>query len=294
MKKINRESVKKFGVDMIFLVAACALGAFSSIGILIPNGLTSGGITGIVRMIQNFVNVDFSILYYGGSLIILVVCAVLLGFKEARKICLLTIMFPAFLFLFEQLNFTLLEEKDVILAAIYCGVFSGICCGLVFSRGYSFGGSDTVAKIIQKKMLPHVAISKILLVLDAMVIVVSGIIFGRNIALYALVTQVIISKSVDFVMYGFDTKVVQLEIITDYHDEISQYILNDISRGVSNSVITGEYTKKTREKIITLCSPRESMLIKARVAKIDPNAFVTVIHVDTVWGNGEGFEDISK
>lgn len=294
MKKISKEGVKKFGVDVIFLVVACALGAFSSIGILIPNGLTSGGITGIVRMIQKFITIDFSILYYAGSVSILIVCAILLGIKEARKIFLLTIMYPAFLILFEQLDFALLQEKDIILAAIYCGVFSGICSGLVFCRGYSFGGSDTVAKIIQKKLLPHVAISRILLVIDATIIVISGVIFGRNIALYALVTQVILSKTVDFVMYGFDTKVVQLEIITDKHDEVAAYILNEISRGVSNITITGEYTQISRQKIITICSPREGMLIKQHVARVDTNAFVTVIHVDTVWGNGQGFDDISK
>lgn len=292
--KIDKTGVKKIGIDIIFIMAGCALGAFSTIGILIPNGLSSGGVTGIVRIIQNFVSINFSILFYAGALIILLVCAVLLGLKEARKILLLTIIYPAFLIIFEQLNVTLLEEKDVILAAIYCGVFSGICSGLVFSRGYSFGGTDTIAKIIQKKALPHVSISKILLVIDTCIIIGSGFLFGRNIALYALVTQIIFSKTVDFVMYGFQTKAVQLEIITNEHDEIADYIMNDISRGVSNVMITGEYTKTARQKIVTICSPRESILIKQFVAKLDKNAFVTVIPVGTVWGNGEGFEDILK
>jgi uncharacterized membrane-anchored protein YitT (DUF2179 family) len=142
--------------------------------------------------------------------------------------------------------------------------------------------------------MPHVGLSQILMVIDAIVIIGSGFLFGRNIALYALVTQVIFSKTVDFVMYGFDTKAVQLEIITSKHDEVANYILNDINRGVTNVTVTGEYTKKSREKIVTICSPRESMLIKKFVAKKDNDAFVTVIHVDTVWGNGEGFSDIMK
>lgn len=292
--RIDKTKIKKLGIDIVFILSACALGAFATIGILIPNALTSGGVTGTVRIIQSFVDIDFSILYYAGSLSILIVCAILLGIKEARKILLLTIIYPAFLFIFEQLNFILLEEKDIILAAIYSGVFSGICSGLVFSRGYSFGGTDTIAKIFQKKALPHVSLSKILLVIDAIVIIGSGFLFGRNIALYALVTQIIFSKTVDYVMYGFDTKVVQLEIITSKHEEIANYILNDISRGVSNVTITGEYTKISRPKIITICSPRESMLIKQFVAKTDRNAFVTVITVGTVWGNGEGFGDILK
>lgn len=294
MKKPDKGELKKLGVDLLFIIAGCSISAFSTIGILIPNGLTSGGITGMVRIIQGFADINFSVLYYAFAIAILVVCAILLGLKEARKILLLTIIYPSILFLFEQFHFSLLEEKDLFLAAIYCGVLGGICSGLVFTRGYSFGGTDTIAKIIQKRIMPHVGLSQILMVIDAVVIIGSGFLFGRNIALYALVTQVIFSKTVDFVMYGFDTKAVQLEIITSKHDEVASYILNDINRGVTNVAVTGEYTKKSREKIVTICSPRESMLIKKFVAKKDQNAFVTVIHVDTVWGNGEGFSDIMK
>jgi len=291
---LDKSNLKKLGVDLLFIIAGCSISAFSTIGILIPNGLTSGGITGMVRILQNFLPINFSIIYYAFAITILIVCAILLGFKEARKILLLTIMYPSILFLFEHLHFSLLEEKDLFLAAIYCGVFGGICSGLVFSRGYSFGGTDTIAKIIQKKMMPHVGLSQILLVIDACVIIGSGFLFGRNIALYALVTQVIFSKTVDFVMYGFETKSVQLEIITNKHDEVANYIMNEINRGITNVSVTGEYSKKTSQKIVTVCSPREIVLIKKFVAKIDTNAFVTVIHVDNVWGNGEGFNDILK
>lgn len=294
MKKIKKESIKKFGIDLLFIFTGCAVGAFSSIAILIPNGLTSGGITGIVRMAQNFINIEFSLMYYSLAIIILILCAFLLGIKEARKIVLLTIVYPSFLFIFERFDMSLLQEKDVFLAAIYCGVFSGICTGLVFSRGYSFGGSDTIAKIIQKRLLPHVSISKILLGVDACVIIASGILFGRNVALYALITQVIVSKTVDFVMYGFESKVVQIEIITEKNEEVADFIMTEINRGVTTVMVTGEFTKTTRNKIVTLCSPREGMLIKQFVAKNDKKAFVTVIHVDTVWGRGQGFDDITK
>lgn len=292
--KIDKSNLKKLGIDMLFILVGCSISAVSTIGILIPNGLTSGGVTGMVRIVQGFLNVNFSVLYYCFSITILIICAILLGMKEARKILLLTVTFPTILFIFEHFQFSILEEKDLFLAAIYCGVLGGICSGLVFSRGYSFGGTDTIAKIIQRKIMPHVALSQILLVIDACVIIGSGYLFGRNIALYALVTQVIFSKTVDFVMYGFETKAVQVEIITSKHDEVANYILNDISRGATNVMVTGEYTKISREKLVTVCSPRESILIKKFVAKIDKNAFVTVIHVDTVWGRGQGFNDIMK
>lgn len=293
MKKIKemltKEKLKNWAIDGFFIVVGCAMGAFSSIGILIPNGLSSGGITGICRILQGPTGISFSILYYAMAFLILIICAIMLGIGEAKKIVLLSIIYPAFLFLFERVNISLLEEKDVILAAIYCGVFAGVSIGLLFTRGYSMGGTDTVAKIVQQKFLPHVGISKILLVIDAIIIAASGVFFGRNIALYALVTQIIFSRVVEYVMYGFETKVVQLEIITKKYDEVVNYILHEIKRGVSNVIVIGEYTQMPRKKIVTLCSPRESMLIKQYVSRMDTNAFVTVIRVETVWGTGAGF-----
>ena len=289
---LRKEKLKTLSVDMAFILIGCALGAFSSICIMIPNDLSSGGITGICRILQETFGLNFSLLYYAFAFLILLVCAVTLGIREARKILLMTILYPGFLLLFEHFPFSLLEEKDIILAAIYCGVFGGVCSGLVFSRGYSFGGTDTIAKILKHKFFPDVGLSKILLVIDAVIIIASGLFFGRNIALYALVTQIIFSKVVEYVMYGFETKVVQLEIISDHHDEIASYIMEEINRGVSSVAIVGGYTQNRRDKIITICSPRESMLIRQFVAKVDKKAFVSVLRVETVWGAGSGFGDL--
>jgi uncharacterized membrane-anchored protein YitT (DUF2179 family) len=231
-------------------------------------------------------------MYYGFSIVIWVTCLLLLGFKEARKIIVMTILYPLFLFVFEYLDIRFLEEKDVILAAVYCGIFYGVCNGLVFSRGFSFGGADTVAKIINRKLLPHIGVSKLLLVMDVIVIVASGFVFGRNIALYAIITSIILARVTDYVLYGFETRIVEVEIISDEYEEISSYIINDIERGVSSSIIRGEYTGTERRKITTLCSPREGALIKSHIAKLDRSALITIIHVDSVWGRAEGFRDI--
>ena len=291
-KRITKERLKELSINLVLVAIGCAVSAYATIGILIPNGLSSGGLTGIVRVLQRFLPVNFSIMYYAGALIILVVCWILLGFREARKIMVVTLMYPAFLILFERLDFMLLSEKDIILAAIYVGVISGIGAGIIFERGFSFGGTDTIAKIIHKKALPFLSLSQILLVIDAVVIILSGFIFGRNIALYALVTQVIFTKTVEVIMYGFDSKLVQVEIITRRHEEIAQYILEELGRGVTDIEITGLYTGERKNKIVTICSPRESMLIKSFIAKADRKAFVSVIHVESVWGTGTGFDSL--
>ncbi|MDR2089185.1 MAG: YitT family protein [Clostridiales Family XIII bacterium] len=289
----KKKRLKEYGVDALFLCVGCAIGACATMSVMIPNGLTGGGVTGLVRILQTFFPmIDFSVMYYGFSIVIWLACLIFLGFREARKIIVMTVLYPLFLLAFEYLDIRFLEEKDVILAAVYCGIFYGICNGLVFSRGYSFGGADTVAKIISKRLLPHIGVSKLLLCMDVIVILASGLVFGRNIALYAIITSIILARLTDYVLYGFETRIVKVEIISDMHEEISEYIINDIERGVSSALIRGEYTGAERRQMITLCSPRESMLIRARVAKLDRSALVTVIHVDSVWGRDADFRNI--
>ena len=285
---------KRTILDMIILVFGCAIGAFSTTAVMIPNGLTCGGLTGIVRIMQNYINIDFSVLYYALAVIIWGIVILTLGFKEAKKVLLVTLVYPAILFIFEMFDFRLLEEKDLMLAAIFCGIFGGACNGLVFWRGYSFCGTESIAKIIKRKWLPQTDISKILLSLDCTIIIISAFIFGRNIALYALVTQIIASKVVDFIMYGFETKIVQMQIITSSSDEVASYIMNTIRRGVSSYDIVGEYTGSHRKQLVVLCSPRESMVIKKHLIEVDPDAFVSILQVNTVWGEGKGFTDIEE
>ena len=289
-----KESLKIKIMDYVFLIVGCAIGAFATTAVLIPNGLTSGGLTGIVRIIQSFIDVDFSLCYYAGACIILIVVVVTLGFKEAQKVLIVTLMYPAIVMIFERFNFSLLEEKDLILAAIFCGVFSGACSGIVFWRGYAFCGTESIAKIIKQKLIPQADISKILLVIDGMIIIASAFIYGKNIALYALVTQFIISKMVDYIIYGMETKIVQLNIITNRGEELSEYVMYELNRGVSSRTVIGEYTGQERRELVILCSPRESILIKRFLAQTDRTAFVTVLHVDTVWGEGKGFSSIEK
>ncbi len=289
-----KETVKEKLINFIFLLIACAVGAFATTAVMIPNGLTSGGLTGLVRILQNYVDINFSLAYYAGAFLILIVVLVTLGLQEAKKVLAVTILYPAVMFVMELFDFQLLEEKDIILAAIFCGVFSGVCNGIVFWRGYAFCGTESIATILKKKLMPQVDLSKILLALDAAIIIVSAFIFGRNIALYALVTQFIASKMVDFIMYGFETKIVQVNILTTKPDETITFVMRDLNRGVSSRTAVGEFTGQSKKELVVLCSPRESMILKRFLASVDPAAFVTVLHVDTVWGSGKGFTEINK
>ena len=291
-KKVNiptKKEVIAHCYDLFWVILGCSILAFSIIGILIPSGLSSGGLTGIVIILQEVLPFKFSLMYYIGAGIIFIAGLIFLKFKEARNILFVSIVFPSIMMIFERLDIILLEQDDIFLAAVYCGVIGGIGIGIVLQRGFLFGGTDTIAKIIRRKILPAVSLSQIMLVIDAIVIISSGFVFGRNIALYALITTAIKSKVSNVIMFGFDDKLVKMEIITTKNKEVSDYILHVISRGVTSIRITGAYTGDQKEKLVTICSPRESMLIKSFLSNVDKTAFISVMQMDSVWGRGNGF-----
>jgi len=293
--KVSNQKLRGSFLDILVLVLACSIGSFASVSILVPNGLSAGGLAGLTRILQALIpGLDYGFTFYGISLVILVLAALILGMREAKKLVFMAFLYPTVMVVFEKVNFMLLEEEDLVLAAIYFGALSGACSGLIFSRGYSICGTDAIAKIIKKKLAPGMNLSTILLYLDGGIILVSGIFYGRNIALYALISQFIFSKAVEIILFGMQAKVVRVEITTTEAAKVSDYILHDLNRGVTISTVVGAYTMRSHENLMTYCSPRESVLIRKYLSQIDPKAFLSVEKVEGVWGIGNGFRDLNK
>lgn len=289
--KVKTIDYKKLTLDLMFLIAGCILCAFATTSILKENGLITGGITGISIMMDKLLHIKYTYIYYVLSILILTIAWLALGKREGFKIITVSLFFPVILIIFDRLHISSIHN-DLMLASIYYGIISGLGCGLILKRGFSFGGTDTLAKIFHHKIFPFISISEILLGIDGVIIISSAIIYGMNIALYAVISQIIFMKAMDTVLFGFGSKKVQIEIISEKHEEITDYILHKIKRGVSTYQIKGGYMNLTRIKMVTICSPRESMLIKRFIAHKDINAFVNVVPVISVWGKGAGFDSL--
>lgn len=288
MRKID---IKKTIADYFFVLVGCILAAFAISSILKPSGLVTGGITGISIILEKFTGIKYTYIYYVLSLLVLLTAFMTMGKREGFKIITLSVLFPLILIIFENLNISFIKN-DMMLSSVYFGIVCGIGTGLMLKRGFSSGGTDTIAKILHKKIFTFVGLSEILLCIDATIIATSAIVYNLNVALYAIISQIISMKLVDLVMFGFDSKKVKIEIISDKHEEITQYILHQIVRGVTSCEIRGGYMNATRLKLQTICSPREAMLIKRFISDTDSNAFVNVVPVISVWGKGIGFDSL--
>ena len=290
----NEKAIKSFVADIIWIIIASFTGAVAVACIMEPNGLSEGGIVGVIRMLQKFVPLSYSAMFYILSTVILIILYFTLGFRAMSRAIIVAVIYPATMAVVESFNFSILEEKDLILAAIFCGILQGVCVGLLSWRGYLFPGTDGLAKVIRKYAFPHISQNKIMSVMDAGIIIASAFVYDRNIALYALVTQVIISKTIDVVIYGMAAKFVQLEIITSKEQDVADFIINKMRRGATKTTVIGEYNKKPYAEMRLLCSTRESIELKKALTEIDPEAFVTLHRIDSVWGQNADFQNVKK
>jgi len=284
----------KYIIDALYIVIGCTLLAFAITVILKPNHLITGGVTGFSIVIEALLGIPYTVVFYGMSLLILLLTFVTLGIVEVRKIIILSVVFPTFLVMFEHIfsgmfNFT---GGDLFLSSIYYGLIAGSGAGFFLKRGFSSGGTDTIAKVIHAKWLPFMSISQLVAIVDIVVIGTSIVVFDLPTALYAIITQFVFMKSLEVVLYGFGNNLLKLEIISEKEVEIEKFILNDVSRGITKYNIVGGYSNLQRIKLVTVCSRRESMMIRQEIARIDQSAFVTVTAIASVWGIGAGFDSI--
>lgn len=285
----------KLLIDAFYLTLGCSFLSFAITAILKPNNLITGGITGFSIVLEKVIGVPYTWLYYGFSLLVLLATYLLLGKNEAKKILLLSVLFPIVLIVFDKIFSGIdmnITKGDMFLSSIYYGIIGGLGIGFFFIRGFSSGGTDSIAKILHIKLFPFISVSQLMAALDILVLCTSVIVFDIRTALYAVITQLVIMKTVEAVLYGFSSKLVKLEIISEEVDTLEQYILKEINRGVTKYPIVGAYSNVSRMKLVTICSQRESMLIKSKIAENDQNAFVSVMTVNSVWGKGVGFDSL--
>jgi len=295
--------VKKYAM----LVMGNLLSAYSVISILKPNGLMTGGITGLSRVFERAIRDGFtldktlelylfSIIYYLLAIIVLIGAYIFLGKEDAIKILFLSLTYPLMLFLFTFLKLPPLQAivtttngdsyNDLIIPTVAYGVLSGFGTGMILRSGFTSGGSDTIAKIVYRRILPFLSFSQVLLLVDGAIIFSGLFVFDFRIVAYALITKYINMKAVDMFVLGIGNRRVKMEILSTKYNEIIPFIQTSIHRGVTIVDIEGAYTKAKTRQIITLCTPRESLRIKNFIATVDENAFIYVVPSSTVWGKG--------
>lgn len=279
--------MKKYRVlwDLIGITIGCIITALGLVAFLIPNKIAAGGVSGLSTILFYLFKFPVGITMFIINIPLLLFCVKELGMKFGAKSLYGTFVISFFID-FLAVLITKPWTNDPLLSAIYGGVLCGLGLGIVFRSKGTTGGTDLAAALIHRFL--KVSIGYSLFAIDAMVIVLAGIVFNVELALYALVTVFVTSKMIDVVQEGISyTKAAM--IISEEHEMISKALLAGMERGVTAFKSRGVYTEKEREVLLCVVPQSEVSKLKSIVYGVDPKAFVIVSSVNEVLG--EGFKE---
>lgn len=283
--------------DIAAIVAGCTITAFSINNILVPNALSTSGITGLALIAQKYTGINYTYVYYIFSIAILISSLFFLSKKDFVKILFVSIFYPTLLLCMNSISAIrdfVFVRGEMFLVCIYFSIFYGVGAGLVLRRGYSFGGTDSIAKILNKRVLKNVSVSRILLVVDGIIIILQGFVFGKDIALYALVNHVIYIYVMDYILFGFRSKLYKVSIISHNHKEIAEFIIHELNRGVTIHDIIGAYTNEKKKMVTCICTPNQSAVIRRFLAEHYPDVFMEVSPIVSVYAIGNRFKKLDE
>jgi uncharacterized membrane-anchored protein YitT (DUF2179 family) len=281
---IKATSWRSWLIDIVFLVvgglmAAIALNLFFAPFDIAPSGASGlavilneliGTPVGIMILIINIPIQYFAYRMLGGWNVIAKTGILLLVYSLATD---LTVSF----FPVEGIT------DDRFLSALFGGILGGIGGGLVYRAGGSFGGSSTLALILQKKL--GTSFNTTYLYTDTLVVLLAGAVFGWESALYAMVAIYVDGTTSDYVLEGPST-IRTATIITNRPDDVAQDIMLNLNHGVTHWTGRGMYTGKERQVLFVSVRRPEINDLKQIVFAADPDAFIVVGQGHTAYGEG--------
>ena len=263
-----------------FIVAAAL------VFILEPNTIAAGGVTGFAILVKKMSNIPIDITNLAVNIPLFIAGVVLLGRKFGFKTAYGTLMLSAFIrliYIYAGDGISLTD--DLLLSAIYGGLFMGVGIGLVFRSGGTTGGTDLAGAIIHK-YLPQFSIAKAMMALDLVIVISSGIVDRKiETALYSIIALFVLVKVADLIVEGLNYAK-EFIIISEKYEEIGAAIIENMDRSATIYKAEGLYSRKSTNVLMCVVNRNEVAFLKRTVEGIDENAFVTVKTVHEVLGEG--------
>lgn len=275
--------------DYLLMTIGSVIFCMAWTSFLIPNGLASGGLTGLCTIIQYGTGIPVGWTYPIINIVLLILGFLSLGkafgFKTIYVIFLTSLLFEV-LPKFPHLE-VLMDEK--FLVALVGAALESIGIGLVLLRGGSTGGTDIIAMIINKYW--PLSPGRVYLYTDLFII--SCLLFvpdkGLVDLIYAFVVMLGFSFGVDFVLLGNKSSV-QILVFSSKYKEIADHMINEVHRGVTALQSVGWYSQKESKVLLIIARKYQMNEVVNEIKRIDKKAFISVSTAMGVFG--EGFEEV--
>jgi uncharacterized membrane-anchored protein YitT (DUF2179 family)/predicted metal-dependent HD superfamily phosphohydrolase len=259
--------------DLILIVVGVFIAGFALNGFLVPNNFFDGGVTGISLLISEIFKQNLAVVIILANLPF-----VIMGmFTINRRFALKTFFCIAVLgFMLHFVRYPIITN-DKLLVSIFGGFFLGLGIGLTMRAGSAVDGIEVLALYTWRHT--SFTISEIILALNFVIFGIAAFHFGKEVALYSMLTYFTASKTIDYVVEGIEAYT-GVTIISGKSEIIKSRLVNELGRGITiykgeRGFLPGRFDVSSDVDIIfTVISRLELRKLKNLVSQIDPNAFV--------------------
>ena len=276
---------KDFFITYAWLLGGCFVFALGAVMFAEPYGFAPGGTYGLSMVFHHLWGWETEIAALCMDVPLLLLGIYFLGGMFGVKTIICTFAIPAFMRLIHYLygydallepgitDRTLLNEQ--LLSAIF---------GMIFKARATSGGSDIISMILNK--YTHISLGTLVIIVDCTITLSTVVAFGDwRLPMYSWIIVFIEGKVIDLVIDGAAVHKT-LMIVTDKLDPVKDVIIKDINRGATLLPAVGMYRGESRNMIYTILTRREMMILRHRIAEIDPEAFINVIDSKEILGRG--------
>jgi uncharacterized membrane-anchored protein YitT (DUF2179 family) len=260
--------------SILFLAAGVFSAGFGLKGFLLPNHFIDGGATGIALLLSDTTPLSFSYL-----LVFVNLPFILLGYRQVSKLfALKTIIAVIGLALVVAVIKYPVVTDDKLLVAVFGGFFLGAGIGLAVRGGGVLDGSEVLAIYVSRRI--SISVGDFILIFNIVVFGVAAYLLSVTVALYAIITYFVASKTIDFIIEGIE-EYTGVTIISRKNEEISQVITDKLERGVTIYKGVKGFGKhglmQETNIVFTVVTRLEVSRLKTEILAVDPKAFV-ILH----------------
>ena len=273
--------------SILTIIFGAAIYAFGLTYFVVPHHLFEGGATGITLITYYLFNIPISVMNLIINIPLFILAWKIFGAKTLYNSLLGTISLSIWLAIFEKIPLSFNLEGDLVIVALVAGVLLGLGLGIIFNAGGTTGGTDIVARILNK--YTNISVGKLLFALDFLILMLILIIFqDLRLVTYTLLFDFIVSRVIDLIGEGgYAGK--GFMIITQKPMEIANKINEELGRGVTFISGQGYYSQKDLKIIYCIVARNEMIKMKELIHTIDPKAFITITEAHEILGEGFTF-----
>ena len=275
--------IKKEAKRVVFGLAGAIIMAVNIKTFVRAGGLYPGGFNGVTLLIQTVfqrflgIALPFTLVNLLLNAVPTIVCFKAIGKKftvSSAMIIVLTSILPDII---PSQPIT----QDILLIAVFGGLINGFAVSLCLMGGTSGGGTDFIAIYFAEKKNKDVW--NFILLGNGCVLVIAGILFGWDKALYSIIFQFTSTQIIHMLHTAYKKET--LFIVTDCPDAVYQEIYEVTNHSATEFAATGCYSNEGRKMLYSVVSSAEAKVLVTRVRKADPKAFINVIKTDFLEGH---------